>query len=689
MQYAKLIKHPLPPVKPEYIEYSNNNSQPYDNYIYHAEVLEGVLAVTILSYSKRKKIEIDSRHFYDGEKYATQRVSDNKRLSGALPHYVTYNGKSMDNADEIIDAYVKDAVNGDVYKKCGAVEGITTLHYVEQNMLAEALKLRHKKITDKVDQRMEALAEKPPQEFYNWAEDWVLKDARYFFYSYKKGKTQRGYCSHCETIFEAADVKHNSKICCPNCGSLLTCKALGKSSRRIDDCAGASYIEEITENGVPTLVERIFTVKQRIEGHHKGIENIQKTISYNEIRRQFFNANTLEVKPDGKKQSYYAYGYFRKKGNLRWCGYEDCYGADAYIEPKIFPKNIDSIFKNSKVPKIQNIEGSAITPWCTVRFKYLVRDLICIPALENFAKLGFHKLLQNIADDYDFTGHSYYASSDIQRNIKKGCKTVYETLGIPKDTMNRLGDIGINDYLLYKYLEHIASIKIETFMRYSRLGVSESRNSYVVLYVLRNYEITAEKFIGYLEKQCRLVKKNVGIILNTYLDYLSMAKDLRLPKTESVLFPKNVNVEHDRLVKIKSDRKYKKQDAMLKKRVKILEALSYETDEFLIRPLRNSSEFLKESSVLNHCVKTYIDRCANGKTNIFGIRKINEPEIPFFTLQLSNDGLIVQNLGKNNCQPPKEVKDFVNQWAKKVIAKNKKKFIEAANSKPQKVRATA
>lgn len=687
MQYAKLIKHPLPPVKPEYIEYSNNNSQPYDNYIYHAEVLEGVLAVTIMSYSKHKKIEIDSRHFYDGEKYATQRVSDNKRLSGALPYYVTY-GKGVDNADEIIDAYVKDAVNGDVYKKCGAVEGITTLYYVEQNMLEDALKLRHKKITDKVDQRMEALAEKPPQEFYNWAEEWVLKDARYFFYSYKKGKTQKGYCSHCGAIFEAADVKHNSKICCPSCGSLLTCKALGKSSQRIDDCAGASYIEEITENGVPTLVERIFVVKQKIEGHREGIENMQKTIICNEIRRQFFNAITFDVKPDSKKQSYYAYGYFRKKGDLRWCGYEDCYGADDYIEPKIFPKNIDSIFKNSKLPKIQNIEVSAITPYCEVRFKQLVNNCLKhMPVLENFAKLGFHKLLQDIADCYK--DYPYFLNTNIDRYIKKGCKTVYETLGIPKDTMNRLGDIGLRDYLLYKDLEHIAPIKIETLMRYIRLGVPKSGNNHVIFYVLRNYKITAEKLIGYLEKQCRLVKKNVCTILNTYYDYLSMAKDLRLPKTESVLFPKNVNVEHDRLVQIKSDREYKKQDAMLKKRVKILEVLSYQTEEFLIRPLRSSADFLKESSVLNHCVKTYIDRCANGKTNIFGIRRSGDPKTPYFTLQLSNDGKVITNLGKNNCQPPKEVKNFVNQWAKKVIAKNKKKFIEAANGKPQKVRATA
>lgn len=682
MQYAKLIKHPLPPVKPEYTEYLKTQNIYGERYLYHAEILDGVLAVTMFRvHFGTKRVEIDSRHFYDGERYATQRVCDNKRLSGALSHYLIYNGKSMDNADRIIEAYVRKAVNSEVYKKYRCSEGLTTLFYVEQNMLKEALKLRHKKITDKVDQRMAALSEKAPQEFYNWVEDWVLKEARYFFYSYQKKKTQKGYCSHCRAIFEAEGIKHNAQTRCPSCGSLLICKASGKSPARIDDCVSASYIEEITENGTPTLVERVFTVRQKIQGHREGVENFQKTISYCEAYRQFFYANALDIKPDDRDHSFYAYGWFKNNGSRLWCANCDCYGADNYIAPKIFPQNLDNIFKSSKVSQLQNIEVSAITPWCAIGFEELVIYLKKIPSLENFAKLGFYNLLQGFV--------SHYNDIYLKDYIELDCKSVYKTLGISKDNMNKLGDISLDDYLLYKKLKKIAPIKIEIFMRYRRLGVSESNSRYIALNLLQNYKITAEKLIGYLEKQCRLVKDNVRTVLNTYQDYLSMTKDLRLPKTESVLFPKNVNVEHDRIMKIKTDKIYKTQNTKLKKRVKILETLSYENEEFLIRPLRNSSDFLNESSVLNHCVKTYIDRCANGETNIFGIRKTSSPETPYFTLQLSNEGKVITNLGKNNCYPPQEVKNFVRKWERKVIAKNKEKFIEAASNKPQKVKVTA
>ena len=683
MQYAKLIKHPLPPIKAEYVKYFKEKNI-YGHVLYHAEIIDGVLAVTLFQrpYSK-EQIEIDSRHFYDGEKYATQRVSDNKRLSGALSSYLTYYSNGVGNSDKIIESYVKKAVSEEVYKKCRCSEGLTTLYYVEQNMLEEALKLRHKKITDKVDRRMAALSEKPPQEFFNWVKDWVLKEARYFFYSYQKKKTQKGYCSHCQSTFEAADVRNNAKTRCPNCGSWLTCKPSGKSPERIYDYVSASYIEEITENGIPTLVERIFAVKQEIQGHREGVEEFQKNISYCETHRQFFYATTLNIKSDSQDHNFYAYGWFRNKGKQRWCANSDCYGAYKYIAPKIFPQNLNSIFKRCQISQLQNIEVSAITPWCMIGFEELVMYLNKLPVLENFAKLGFYNLLQDIVDHY-FTEYSY-----LKNHIKSGSKTVYGTLGISKDVMNKLGNIGMYDYLLYKKLVEIAPIKIETFKRYSQLGISESNNSYIALNILKDYKISFEKFIGFLEKQCRLVKENVSTVLNTYRDYLSMVKDLRIPKTESVLFPKNVNVEHDRVMKIKTDKTYKRQNAKLKKRVKILELLSYEDEEFLIRPLRSSSDFLNESSVLNHCVKTYIDRCARGETNIFGIRKTSDPETPYFTLQLSNDGKVITNLGKNNCQPPKKVNDFVRKWKRKVIAKNQEKFIEAASNKPQKVKVTA
>ena len=693
MKYMQLIKHPLPPIKQEFGEYieemKKSNPAYYRLALYHAEVLDGVLAVTVFLYHngyRGGKTETVIRHFYDGERYATQRASDNKRLEGSISYYLEYSFiREIGNANDVIKTYLKCTEKNKT--------GISALRELEQKILDKRLEIKHKKITDIVDMRMSAVSENPPDEFFGWINDWVLMKARYFFYKYRKGKKQRGYCSHCRKEYDADNVRHGEKIICPRCGSELICKALGKVTQyTIRDSATVAYVQEITENGSPALVERIYGIKQDIASHREGPRGMKKEVLYEEIKRFFLTPDTLSgITAKGKyKTDEYVYGYFKGKGPLRWCAIDDCQPASAWFNNDmwIYPGNINGIFKNSGIPKIRNIEASAVVPVFAKELRCLVKALKEMPVLENFVKLGFCNMFRAIAQLLT-EGEYYCGERGIFEYIKSNFMTVYETLGIPKDVLMKMGDITENEYLLYKRLERIAPIKLEIFGRYTESGLCDENYSYSISTLLKDHRIGAERFIGYFEKQKKLLKIKAGEVLNFYSDYLKMVKELRMPKTESVLFPTDVKKEHDRLMKIKTDRIYDEQNKMLKKRVKILEMLCYEEKEFIIRPLKNADEFLKESSILNHCVKTYINDCANGKTNIFGIRRAESPDVPYFTLELSNNGTVTHNLGKSNCHPPKEVKAFVKRWEKKVIEKNKQKFVEAANGKPREVRITA
>ncbi len=693
MKYMQLIKHPLPPIRQEFDEYIKEMKKIKPEYyrmaLYHAEVLDGVLAVTVFLYHngyRGGKNETVIRHFYDGERYATQRASDNKRLEGSISYYLEYSFiREIGNANDVIKTYLKCTEKNKT--------GISALRELEQKILDKRLEIKHKKITDIVDMRMSAVPENPPDDFFGWINDWVLMKTRYFFYKYRKRKKQRGYCSHCLEEYDADNVRHGAKTICPRCGSELICKALGKVTQyTIRDRAQAAYIQEITENGSPALVERIYGIKQDIDSHREGPRGMRKKVSYEEIRRIFLAPDTLSGScAKGKyKTNEYVYGYFKGKAPLRWCDIDDCQPASRWFNNDmwLYPGNIDRILKNSAIPEIQNIEASAVVPVFAKELSYLVKALKKMPALENFAKLGFGNMFRVIAKRLTSSGH-YCGERGVFEYIRSNFKTVYETLGIPKDILMKMGDITENEYLIYKRLEMVAPIKREIFRRYVGGGLCDENYSYSISAILKEHRIGAERFIGYFEKQKKLLKIKAGEVLNFYSDYLKMVKELRLPKTESVLFPKDVKKEHDRLMKIKTDRKYDEQNKMLKKRVKILEMLCYEEKEFIIRPLKNADEFLKESSILNHCVKTYIDNCAKGKINIFGIRRAEAPDVPYFTLELSNNGTVTHNLGKSNCHPPKEVKAFVKRWEKKVVEKNKQKFVEAANGKPQKVRITA
>ena len=66
--------------------------------------------------------------------------------------------------------------------------------------------------------------------------------------------------------------------------------------------------------------------------------------------------------------------------------------------------------------------------------------------------------------------------------------------------------------------------------------------------------------------------------------------------------------------------------------------------------------------MLNHCVRAYIDKVARGITSILFIRRMEEPEKPYFTLELSPKGEVVQCRGDHNCSCPEEVEEFINKW---------------------------
>ena len=102
----------------------------------------------------------------------------------------------------------------------------------------------------------------------------------------------------------------------------------------------------------------------------------------------------------------------------------------------------------------------------------------------------------------------------------------------------------------------------------------------------------------------------------------------------------------------------------------MLEPLCYTDGELLIRPVMSREELIKESKALNHCAICYADKAKSGQTHILLIRKVSEPETPYFTLSISfryGDGLVTYR-GYNNESPTIKIKEFVAKWfAEKVI----------------------
>lgn len=94
------------------------------------------------------------------------------------------------------------------------------------------------------------------------------------------------------------------------------------------------------------------------------------------------------------------------------------------------------------------------------------------------------------------------------------------------------------------------------------------------------------------------------------------------------------------------------------------EKFEYADDNFSIVVPEEMNKITKEGVYLHHCVGGYISRVAEGKTNILFLRKNEDIDIPFFTIEVNNHNEVIQIHGLYNRwlgNEPDAVK-FVIDW---------------------------
>lgn len=190
-------------------------------------------------------------------------------------------------------------------------------------------------------------------------------------------------------------------------------------------------------------------------------------------------------------------------------------------------------------------------------------------------------------------------------------------------------------------------------------------NLYDVKYLFAcTFDGNLSKTVNYIFKQYKLNKKQVSFLY--YHDYLDMLVQLGFSKTDPALqFPNDLVASHNQMVlrlQEKEDEELKKSFA---KRFKELSKFSFKYKGLKIVPCKNQKELNKEGKELNHCVSRYAKQHASGETAIFFIRKTENPDKSYFTLELDEKaGRVRQNRGNRNCERTVDVKEFEKEFVK-------------------------
>ena len=190
---------------------------------------------------------------------------------------------------------------------------------------------------------------------------------------------------------------------------------------------------------------------------------------------------------------------------------------------------------------------------------------------------------------------------------------------------------------------------------------------------------SVHKIVSYAEKQlykgCNDVSWGPPAPVATYRDYLRDCVQLGWNLDDkSILFPKNLRDAHQRTIELVKYKKNEMKEKNFEKQRAEKAWMEWQHDGLLIRLPVSGDEIIKEGEKLHHCVGGYVDRAADGRTTILFIRRAENPEEPFFTLEWLNNH-VQQCKSKYNLDYFKDpqVKSFVAEWVRHLEKAKKRK----------------
>lgn len=197
-------------------------------------------------------------------------------------------------------------------------------------------------------------------------------------------------------------------------------------------------------------------------------------------------------------------------------------------------------------------------------------------------------------------------------------------------------------------------------------------------------EISPAKAARYLAGQRRRWPEDEAdeIMLTDYWSMMIEGHDIL--RDPALIWPDRLKREHDRAAARQKKEANRKLDAAILRQAEKLERFSLTLDGITIRPARSAGELEAEGKCLHHCVGSYAERVSKGETFIFFIRREEEPDMSWYTLNLDKDlRTVIQNRGIRNCDRTPEIEAFEKAWLEWVRAGAPRPYPAKSDAAPQ------
>ena len=530
--------------------------------------------------------------------------------------------------------------------------GYNTIYRLQLNIRDEEARRRRRKREREIHARMKQLRALP-----RGLGEWIRCEAlpAYFFYDYKKGiKTVKGVCSACGQEVEVSGAQHNASGVCPYCRRKFIMKSNAKRGR-IAGRITTSVIQKMSRNEVVIRIIKTWSVWP------KGEPQILQT--YENIR--IF----LSLREDGTQVSEVYHDSSESAGITPWKpGYP----------PTMFVYQTNFNAETCGALFCQNLKRElAGTPWqfCPIQLFYerVGTDMEVLPFLtghllhpraEHLVKVG----LIHLAADLVYVG---------SRN---------EELDETKNRTHQILGVMAEDIPFLRGLDPSMDL-LCTFKAYCRRNLADRQS--LLLWQIENSVkhdilpvldyVTPHKMMRYLNGQYSSLQQKTGQnggaryrgmqdVLREYRDYLEMCKKEHFDLRNSfVLFPADLQEAHDKAaerIRLKADEERCRDFAEAYRR--IVSRLDFTMEGMKIVYPTSPEEIVAEGHALHHCVGSYVDRVANRECMILFLRRCDEENSSFYTIEIRKKK-VVQARGMCNADVTPEVKRFLDRWEKKVL----------------------
>lgn len=456
-------------------------------------------------------------------------------------------------------------------------------------------------------------------------------------------------CPSCGKLFEHKKKPHNGdSVSCPHCQHSGTLYDFRDPIIAIDTPVSfTAYLEYFDGGFVLRLFNSILDYSER------EYDNYEKLSCYPGI-------TTKEV-----AREYWFNGEYYYYANIN---------QDLYDEPEYAEVDVGQIDDYGYWIYNYNNEYDPMSSSATDDIKYSApyKSDSCIEALTKRISYKAFKTLQK----YGFTAlakDSVYVPGYFPDSTK-----ISEVLGYDYNKLKgkfEIEEIGI------AYMEYIRALD-----KYGIESTEENAD------IIARLDSNADKILS-LDKPKRIFKylrnqarKKSYSTARDYVDYIcecdKLGYDLKEP---AVLYPSDLGIAHRRtsgLVKIENS--HAVEQSIHDKYEQLHKACEWSNDKYAIVMPKCADEIITEGAILNHCVGNYCERVAKGESIILFLRKLEDLDKPFYTLEIRPNMKkldFVQCRGYKNADPSKEIYDSVDNFLES-YAKwfNRRKFEKETNT---------